>query len=153
MALYEVLQRESIFKEFLKKKLGTRYEHYHAILKFIRHQLSHNIHNEILLKEKDYQRLGKEFQKKCPSGVAAFSVKYAEDFPELNAPNNYEFKFEVDFTSLTPDKRFIDVISECQMFQFLELCSHFVVAFRNESKQKLDSTVPYFYGMRDVGNS
>lgn len=134
MALYEVLKHASPFKEFLKKRLGDRYEHYYAILCFIRHVLSHNIDNEIRLKKEDYQGLCEKFQKKCPSGIATFSIKYADDFPELNAPDNYEFKFEVDFTSLTPDKRFIEVISECQLFQFSELCFHFVVAFRKESK-------------------
>lgn len=136
MALYELLQHDSPFKEFLRNKLDTRYEHYYSILSFIRHQLSHNISNEILLNEKDYQKLQEKFQKKCPSGVATFSIKYADDFPELKAPDNYEYKFEVDFTTLTPGKRFIEVISECQLFQFSELCFNFVVAFRNESKSK-----------------
>jgi hypothetical protein len=136
MALYEVLKHESPLKDFMKKKLGGRYEHYHAILSFIRHQLSHNIQNEILLKKEDYEQLRTKFKGKCPSGVAAFSIKYADDFPELNAPENYEFKFEVDFTSLTPAKRFIEIISECQLFLFSELCSHFVVAFRKELKSK-----------------
>jgi hypothetical protein len=136
MALYEGLKHESPFRKFLMEKLGDRYEHYHAILSFIRHILSHNTHNEIQLKKVDYEVLRKQFIKKCASGVASLSIKYTDDFPELNAQDNYGYEFKVDFTSLTSGERFIEVIPEYQWFQFSELCFNFVKAYRIESKLK-----------------
>jgi hypothetical protein len=98
--------------------------------------LSHNTHDEIRLKIEDYEGLSKQFIRKCASGVASLSIKYADDFPELNSPDNYGYEFEVDFTSLTPDKRFIEVIPEYQWFLFSELCFNFVKAYRIELKSK-----------------
>ncbi len=130
MAMSEGLKDDSKFKTFLKAKLGDRYEHFHAILCFIRNVLSHNIHNEIRLKKDDYEGTRNKFKKIHLSGIAAFSIKYADDFPDMNAPNNYEFNIEVDFNSLIPGKRFIEVISEWHLFMFSELCYNFAKAFR-----------------------
>lgn len=136
MAMREGLKDDSIFKEFLKQKLDKQYEHYYAILCFIRNQLSHNIQNEIQLKESDYKDTCKAFLKKCPSasGVASFFINYTDTFPELNLPRNYEFKIEIDFNLLSPGKRFIEVVSEFHLFMFSELCFYFVSAFRKTQK-------------------
>lgn len=141
MAMYEGLKNDSPFKDFIKRKLDNRYDHYHAILCFIRHQLSHNINNEIRLRKDDYEPLRKKFLTKHPSGIATFSIRYADTFPELNVPNNnYEYKMEIDFKSLSPEKPFIEVISELDLFMFGELCFHFVAAFRKESVRSFRSS-------------
>ncbi len=135
MAMKEGLQDNPNLKDFIKKKLGNRYEHYHAILSFIRNVLSHNIHDETQLKEQNYKDTRTYFVRDvCSTGVATLSINYADDFPGTNLPSGYGFNLEVNFNLLNPGKRFIEVISESHLYMFSELCFILVKAFRNEAQ-------------------
>ncbi len=132
MAMLEGLKDAPLFSDFVKKFLGNRYEHFYHILSFIRNVLSHNIHSEIQLKKDNYEITRNQFKKIDPSGIAKFSIKYADDFPEANSPRDYGFKIEVDFQSLSPGNRFIEVISEWHLYMFSELCFNLVATFRKQ---------------------
>lgn len=124
MAMREGLDKFPLFKDFVKGRLNSRYEHYYSVLCFIRNVLSHNVHNEIELDERDYKRTrdSKKFKESIPDGIATFTIKYADDFPDTKAPPDYAFKIEVNFNALSVGKRFTDVISEWHLFMFSELC-------------------------------
>lgn len=131
MAMTEGLKIDSSFKTFVMKMLGGKYEHFHAILSFIRNVLSHNIDAEIRLKEDHYKGTREKFRRNHPSDVAEFTFKYDRDMPEITH-TDYGFTIRVDFSELTPGKRFVEVISEWHLFMFAELCFNLVFAFRNQ---------------------
>ena len=54
MAMVESLRFDSPFKVFMQKLFGDQYENFFDIVSFVRNVLSHNIHSEIRLSEKDY---------------------------------------------------------------------------------------------------
>ena len=131
MAMTEGLKIDSPFKTFVMETLGEKYEHYHAILSFIRNVLSHNIDDEIRLKENHYRGTRKSFMKKHPCGVAKFTFEYDRDMSEMTQ-NDYGFTIRVNFRELSPGKRFVEVISEWDLYMFAELCFNLIFAFRNQ---------------------
>ncbi len=147
MAMVEGIKLESYFKKFIENQLGNRYKHYYAILCFIRNVLSHNIDNEIRLKQSDYEGTKESFLKyekslkKEPSGIAKFDVNYCDVFPNLNAPRDYVFDIEVNFKGLQPNECFLDVISELHLLMFTEFCFNLVKLFRLEEKAKLTAAL------------
>ncbi len=54
MAMVEALMIEGPFREFMKTRLGEQFEDFFDIISFVRNVLSHNIHAQIMLSEKDY---------------------------------------------------------------------------------------------------
>lgn len=125
----------SIFKSFVSQTLGERYDHFSHILSLIRNVLSHNIQNEIRLRTADYETTQAKFMRLEPSGVAQLRVKYDEDFPESPLPPGYGFEITVNFKSLQPGQRFLEVISEWHLLMFSEFCFNLVKAFRKQGTQ------------------
>jgi len=138
MAMKEGLTRSSDLKAFVRKKLGDRYEHFEHILSFVRNVLSHNTDDEIRLQSPDFERTKRSLLKVLKSrsdssGKAKLAMKYDEDFPELCPPPGYGFTMEVDFVSLAPGRRFIDVVSEHSLYMFVELCANLASAYQKSS--------------------
>lgn len=133
MAMKEGMKNSTLLNNFLKQRLGNRHAHFCAILSFIRNVLSHNVQNEIRLCKDDFSRTRNKFMETVSSGIATLTIKYDEDFPEWQRPRNYEFKIEIDFKSLSSNTRFLEVISEWQLYMFSELCFNLAKAFRKEN--------------------
>lgn len=130
MAMKEGIKTNSDFKKFIKGKLGDKFHHYDVILSFIRNVLSHNIDDEIKLKDSDYEGTKCSFLQKLPqaNGRAKLSVNYSKEFPKMNPPDDYGFFIEIDFNKIA-GQPFTNVISEWHLFMFTEYCYNLVKDF------------------------
>ncbi len=54
MAMVEALRLDSSFRSFMQIRLAQQFEDFFDIVSFVRNVLSHNIHAQIMLNEKDY---------------------------------------------------------------------------------------------------
>ncbi len=132
MAVVEGVKCNKEFKEFLKSKLGEdKYEDFNAIIKFCRNILSHNIDNEIRLKEDDIKDI-KEKKK------IDFKFNYSKDFDKETLPQNfpkdyedYGFEIKIDFQNMKIGDKFIDKISVYNLFMLAELCYNLVYFRKN----------------------
>jgi len=138
MAMREGIKGNPQFKDFLKDKLKDKFGHFDHILAFIRNTLSHNIDNEIILRnEKDFERTAKSFQnfqKKegINSGIAKLDFLYSRDLPGTSGlPDNYGFNIEVNFSNLQKGQRFVDIVSEWHLFMIAELCYNLSVLYKH----------------------
>ncbi len=135
MAIREGINGNQKFKNFLKTKLKDKFNHFDYIIAFIRNTLSHNIDNEIILRnKKDFEGTKNSFKKNVnSSGFAQIEIVYSKDLPDISCENkNYGFKIEVDFCSLKEGQKFTDIITEWQLFMMAELCYNLVRFYRNE---------------------
>ncbi|MBI5138801.1 MAG: hypothetical protein HZA95_03305 [Candidatus Vogelbacteria bacterium] len=128
MAMHEGIARNPDFENFLKNIFKEKYLHFKYIIEFIRNVLSHNIDNEIRLINEDFSGTADKVKKNIDrSGVATLDFQYNRDFPEkINFPENYGFKIEVFFCDLKEGDKFIEIISEWQLFMLMELCNNVV---------------------------
>lgn len=135
MAIREGINGNQKFKKFLETKLKDKLNHFEYILTFIRNTLSHNIDNEIILRDKkDFEMTKNSFIKNVnSSGFAQIEIVYSKDLPDISCENkNYGFKIEVAFGSLEEGQKFTDIITEWQLFMMAELCYNLVCLYRKE---------------------
>ncbi len=131
MAMVESLRIESSFREFMQIRLGNQFEDFFDIVSFVRNVLSHNIHAQIMLNEKDYAGTLKRIRRHKRDANILFSLTYAIDLPEIGSPDmNYGFTCKVDFESLEEGMPFLDIISHWELMMLSELCFNLVMAYR-----------------------
>jgi hypothetical protein len=137
MAMVEALRLDSPFKDFMKSRLQDRYEDFFDITSFVRNVLSHNIHAQIKLNEKDYAGTLKRIRRMKRDTDIFFDFNYVRDLPEISSPDiNYGFTCRIDFKSLEEGMPFLEIISHWELMMLSELCFNLVMAykiFKNQS--------------------
>lgn len=131
MATVEALRLQSPFKDFMQAKLKNQYEDFFDLLSFVRNVLSHNIHAQIKLNEKDYAGTLKRMRRMNRDTTIDFKFLYAKDLPEIGSPSpDYGFTCKIDFESLKEEMPFLEIISHWELMVLSELCFNFVMAYR-----------------------
>ncbi|MDA3909228.1 MAG: hypothetical protein PF437_09065 [Sulfurimonas sp.] len=131
MAMVEALRIQSNFKSFMEERLSDQYEDFFDIISFVRNVLSHNIHAQIKLNEKDYAGTLKRIRRMKRDSNILFNLIYARDLPEIGAPDfNYGVTCSVDFSSLEENMPFLDIISHWELMMLSELCFNFVMSYK-----------------------
>jgi len=130
MAMVEANRIESKFKNFMLGKLGDKYENFIDIVSFVRNVLSHNIHAEILLDEKDFKGTRERIIRMRRDPDIRFDFDYDEALPEIGALSGYRCQCHIDFSSLKEGEAFLDIIPQIKLIKLSELCYNFVVAYR-----------------------
>ncbi|DAB35383.1 MAG TPA: hypothetical protein CFH82_00500 [Sulfurospirillum sp. UBA12182] len=131
MAMVEALRLESPFKSFMQFRLHERYEDFVDILSFVRNVLSHNIHAQIRLSEKDFDGTLKRIRRMQRNPQVHFEFLYALDLPEIGSPElDYGFTCKVDFEALDEGMEFLHVLSTWDLLMLSELCFNLVLAYR-----------------------
>ena len=130
MAMVEALRIEGPFREFMKTRLGEQFEDFFDIISFVRNVLSHNIHAQIMLSEKDYAGTLKRIRRYKRETNIFFNFLYARDLIEINSPNvNYGFTCSIDFEKLEEGMPFLEIISHWELMMLSELCFNLVMAY------------------------
>ncbi|MBN1838650.1 MAG: hypothetical protein JW802_01245 [Campylobacterales bacterium] len=136
MAMVESLRFESPFKSFMQELFGEQYENFFDILSFVRNVLSHNIHSEICLSEKDYDGTLKRIRRMNRNPNITFSFQYSLNLPELGAPNDaYVFTCKIDFEALCEGMPFLEILSMWDLLMLSELCFNLVMTYRMKEGQ------------------
>ena len=131
MATVEALRLESSFREFMQIRLGEQFEDFFDIVSFVRNVLSHNIHAQIMLSERDYAGTLKRIRRHKRDTNILISLIYAKDLPEIGSPDmNYGFTCNVDFENLEEGMPFLEIISHWELMMLSELCFNLVMAYR-----------------------
>ena len=131
MAMVEALRLESSFRNFMQIRLGEQFENFFDLVSFVRNVLSHNIHAQIKLNEKDYAGTLKRIRRHKRDTNIFFTLLYASDLPEIGSPDmNYGFTCNVDFESLEEGMPFLEIISHWELMMLSELCFNLVMAYR-----------------------
>lgn len=131
MAMVEALRLESPFRNFMQIRIGEQFEDFFDIVSFVRNVLSHNIHAQIMLNEKDYAGTLKRIRRNKRDTNILFSLIYARDLPEIGSPDmNYGFTCNVDFENLDEGMPFLEIISHWELMMLSELCFNLVMAYR-----------------------
>ncbi len=131
MAMVEANRLESDFKRYMQEKLGSRYEDFIDIVSFVRNVLSHNIHAEIHLDEKDFKGTRERIIRMRRDPSIHFTFDYASDLPEIGTPvEGYGCQCAVDFSSMEVGMPFLDLISQIKLMKLGELCFNFVVGYK-----------------------
>lgn len=139
MAMVESLRFDSPFKAFMQNLFGKQYENFFDLVSFVRNVLSHNIHSEIRLSEKDYDGTLKRIRRMGRNPNILFSFQYALNLPELGAPNEaYVFTCHVDFDALKEGMPFLEIISMWELLMLSELCFNLVMTYRLKEEKKED---------------
>jgi hypothetical protein len=139
MAMVESLRFESPFKEFMQMLLGEQYENFVDILSFVRNVLSHNIHSEICLSEKDYDGTLKRIRRMGRNPDMTFAFEYAHNLPELGAPNDaYVFTCKIDFEALSEGMPFLEILSMWDLLMLSELCFNLVMSYRMQEEKRVN---------------
>lgn len=137
MAMVESLRFESPFKNFMQELFKEQYENFFDILSFVRNVLSHNIHSEICLSEKDYDGTLKRIRRMGRDANLFFNFQYALNLPELGAPNEaYSFTCNIDFESLEEGMPFLEILSMWDLMMLSELCFNLVMTYRLKEENK-----------------
>lgn len=133
MAMVEALRLESCFREFMKERLGNQFEDFFDILSFVRNVLSHNIHAQIRLNEKDFAGTLKRIRRLKRDTNILFSINYATQLPQISSPDmSYGFSCNIDFKSLKEGMPFLEIISHWELMLLCELCFNLVIAYQIE---------------------
>ncbi len=131
MATVEALRLEGSFRDFMQIRLGKQFEDFFDIVSFVRNVLSHNIHAQIMLNEKDYAGTLKRIRRHKRDTNILFSLIYAIDLPEIGSPDmNYGFTCSIDFENLKAGMPFLEIISHWELMMLSELCFNLVMAYR-----------------------
>lgn len=131
MAMVEALRLEGPFRQFMQIRLGNQFENFFDIVSFVRNVLSHNIHAQILLNEKDYAGTLKRIRRHKRDTNIIFAVIYANDLPEIGSPDtNYGFTCNIDFEALDEGMPFLEIISHWELMMLSELCFNLVMAYK-----------------------
>lgn len=138
MAMVESLRFESPFKTFMQELFGEQYENFFDILSFVRNVLSHNIHSEICLSEKDYDGTLKRIRRMNRNPNILFSFQYSLNLPELGAPNDaYVFTCKIDFEALCEGMPFLEILSMWDLLMLSELCFNLVITYRLKEENRV----------------
>lgn len=138
MAMVESLRFESPFKIFMQQLFGDQFENFFDILSFVRNVLSHNIHSEICLSEKDYEGTLKRIRRMGRNPEMAFAFQYSMTLPELGAPNDaYTFTCKINFEALTEGMPFLEILSMWELLMLSELCFNLVMTYRMKEEKAL----------------
>jgi len=138
MAMVESLRFESPFKNFMQELFKEQYENFFDILSFVRNVLSHNIHSEICLSEKDYDGTLKRIRRMNRSPNILFSFQYSLNLPELGAPNDaYVFTCKIDFEALSEGMPFLEILSMWDLLMLSELCFNLVMTYRLKEENRV----------------
>ncbi len=142
MAMVEALRLDSSFRSFMQIRLAQQFEDFFDIVSFVRNVLSHNIHAQIMLNEKDYAGTLKRIRRNKRDTNILFSLTYASDLPEIGSPDmSYGFTCNVDFEKLEEGMPFLEIISHWELMMLSELCFNLVMAYRmfeEENSKKVD---------------
>ncbi len=131
MALVEAVKLESPFREYMQQKLGSHFEDFVDIVSFVRNVLSHNIHAEIRLDEKDFKGTRERILRMHRDPDMYFHLDYSMDLPEIGTPvEGYGFACHIDFASLEVGMPFLEVIPQMTLMKLGELCFNFTVGYR-----------------------
>lgn len=131
MAMVESLRLESPFRNFMQIRLGEQFENFYDIVSFVRNVLSHNIHAQIMLSEKDYAGTLKRIRRMQRDANVVLDFNYDRDLSEVSSPNvNYGFTCSIDFESLKIGMPFLEIISHWQLMMLSELCFNLVMSYR-----------------------
>lgn len=138
MAMVESLRFESPFKTFMQELFGEQYENFFDILSFVRNVLSHNIHSEICLSEKDYDGTLKRIRRMNRNPNMTFRFQYSLNLPELGAPNDaYVFTCKIDFEALCEGMPFLEILSMWDLLMLSELCFNLVMTYRLKEENRV----------------
>ncbi len=138
MAMVESLRFESPFKNFMQELFKDQYENFFDILSFVRNVLSHNIHSEICLSEKDYDGTLKRIRRMNRNPNILFSFQYSLNLPELGAPNDaYVFTCKIDFEALCEGMPFLEILSMWDLLMLSELCFNLVMTYRLKEENRV----------------
>jgi hypothetical protein len=139
MATVEAVKLESPFREYMKTKLGGRFEDFVDIVSFVRNVLSHNIHAEIRLDEKDFKGTRERILRMRRDPDIHFHLDYADSLPEIGTPvEGYTFACHVDFASMEAGMPFLEIMPQWELMKLGELCFNFVVGYRHIQKQRIE---------------
>ena len=131
MAIVEALRLESPFRGYMHQKLGESYEDFVDLVSFVRNVLSHNIHAEIRLDEKDFKGTRERIIRMRRDPDIRFSLCYSTDLPEIGTPSEtYSFDCHVDFASLREGMAFLEIVPPLTLMKLSELCYNFVIGYR-----------------------
>ena len=131
MAMVESLRFDSSFKTYMQELFGEQYENFFDIVSFVRNVLSHNIHSEIRLSQKDFDGTLKRIRRMTRNANVFFNFKYALNLPELGAPNDaYSFTCKIDFEALEEGMPFLEILSMWDLMMLSELCFNLVMTYR-----------------------
>ncbi len=131
MAMVEANRLQSDFKSFMQNKLGDRYENFIDIVSFVRNVLSHNIHAEIRLDEKDFKGTRERIIRMRRNPDIYFAFDYAADLPEIDAPiEGYGCQCHINFARMKEGDLFLEIIPQIKLIKLSELCYNFVVGYR-----------------------
>lgn len=137
MAMVESLRFESTFKSYMQELFNEQYENFFDIVSFVRNVLSHNIHSEIRLSQKDFDGTLKRIRRMTRDANVFFNFKYALNLPELGAPNEaYSFTCKIDFESLEEGMPFLEILSMWDLMMLAELCFNLVMTYRQREAPK-----------------
>ncbi|NKQ41469.1 MAG: hypothetical protein HF962_07865 [Sulfurovum sp.] len=135
MAMIEAIRLESPFRNYMKQKLGGRFEDFIDIVSFVRNVLSHNIHAEIRLDEKDFKGTRERIIRMRRDPNIHFTFDYANDLPEIaTSVEGYGFTCSVDFASLNVYMPFLDTIPQWELMKLGELCFNFTIGYKLSSQ-------------------
>lgn len=131
MAMVEALRLQTSFRSFIQFRLQDQYENFFDIVSFVRNVLSHNIHAQIRLDEKDYAGTLKRIRRMNRNALVDFDFNYYRDLPEIDAPaSDYGFRCNIDFESLEKNMPFLHIISHWKLMMLSELCFNLSMAYR-----------------------
>ena len=138
MAMVESLRFDSPFKIFMQKLFGEQYENFFDIVSFVRNVLSHNIHSEIRLSEKDFDGTLKRIRRMGRKADITFAFQYSLNLPELGAPNDaYIFTCKIDFEQLEEGMPFSEILSMWDLLMLSELCFNLVMTYRMKEEKAI----------------
>ncbi len=136
MAMVESLRFESPFKIFMQELFHEQYENFFDIVSFVRNVLSHNVHSEIRLAQKDFDGTLKRIRRMGRDTKVFFNFQYALTLPQLGAPNDaYSFTCKIDFESLEEGMPFLEILSMWDLMMLSELCFNLVMTYRMSEQQ------------------
>jgi len=131
MATVEAVKLESPFRSYVQVKLGDRFENFVDLVSFVRNVLSHNIHAEIRLDEKDFKGTRERILRMHRNPDIHFTLHYAADFPEIGTPDEtYGFSCQVDFAALEVGMPFLEIMPQSTLMKLGELCFNMVIGYR-----------------------
>lgn len=131
MAMVEAVKLKSPFRDHMQHKLASSFEDFIDIISFVRNVLSHNIHAEIRLDEKDFKGTRERILRMRRDPGIHFRLDYATTLPEMGTPvEGYRFVCQVNFASLEVGMPFLEVIPQSTLMKLGELCFNFVVGYR-----------------------
>lgn len=131
MATVEAVRLETPFRDYMQQKLRGDFDDFVDIVSFVRNVLSHNIHAEIRLDEKDFKGTRERILRMRRDPDIRFRIDYATVLPEIGTPvEGYGFASHVDFASLETGMPFLEIMPQSVLMKLGELCFNFVVGYR-----------------------